>query len=68
MAVTSQQSAYSRVGEIMVTDWKVAGLLKASTVKPILATVERSLITRTLGKLREPDLTRLREGLRVILG
>ena len=49
MAITSQQSTYSRVGEVMVTDWKAAGLLKASTVKPILTTVERSLITRNLG-------------------
>lgn len=35
-AITSHQSVRSRFGEIVVTDVNSAGLLKASTIKPIL--------------------------------
>src|SRR5258706_8119051 len=48
MAITSQLSGYSRIGDVAVADWKAAGLLKASTIKPILTTVERSLVIKKL--------------------
>ena len=68
MAVTSHLSGYPRIGEVVVSDWKAAGLLKASTIKPILTTIEKSLIIRTLGKLGLQDLTALRDALMIILG
>jgi mRNA interferase MazF len=39
MAITGRLSG-SRIGEVIVNDWKAAGLLKASTIKPILTTIE----------------------------
>ena len=68
MAITGRLSGYSRIGEVSVSDWKSAGLLKASTIKPILTTIEKSLIIRTLGHLRQEDLLTLNEALTVILG
>lgn len=68
MAITGRLSNYSRIGEVSVRDWKAAGLLKASTIKPILTTIERSLIIRTLGQLGSKDLISLRDGLEAILG
>jgi mRNA interferase MazF len=68
MAITGHLSGYPRIGEVIVSNWKEAGLLKASTIKPILTTVEKSLIIRTLGKLSQPDIVALRDILNVILG
>lgn len=68
MAVTSQVSGYYRIGEVVVTDWKAAALLKASTIKPILATIEKSLIIRRLGRLSPGDLSAVEDALRIILG
>jgi mRNA interferase MazF len=68
MAITGRMSSYSRTGEVIVSDWKGAGLLKASTIKPILTTIEKSLIIRALGKLKQEDLLTLKAALTVILG
>lgn len=68
MAVTGHLSSYPRIGEVILNDWKAAGLLKASTIKPILTTVEKSLVIRTLGQLRGPDVSVLKDALRMILG
>lgn len=68
MAVTGHLSGYPRIGEVVVSDWKEAGLLKASTVKPILTTVEKPLIIRTLGQLRQRDLSALKDALKMVLG
>lgn len=68
MAVTGHLSGYPRIGEAIVSDWQAAGLLKASTLKPILTTVEKSLVIRTLGELSHKDHTALRDVLRIILG
>jgi len=68
MAITAQTSAYSRLGEVVVTDWKAASLLKPSTVKPILTTIQKSLIIRTLGRFSERDLQALQDALRTLIG
>ena len=68
MAVTSQFSSYSRLGEVVVADWKMAGLLKASIIKPILTTIEKVLVIRTLGRLERDDLSGLRDALIRIIG
>jgi mRNA interferase MazF len=51
-----------------VKDWQEAGLLKPSLIKPIVATVEKSLVLKILGQLSEGDRQSLRETLRLILG
>jgi len=55
MAVTSQVRATTSVGEVFVTEWKRAGLLKPSVIKPVLTTVAKGLILRTLGQLEAAD-------------
>ena len=54
-AVTSRARETSRLGDWVVLGWKSAGLLKPSIVKPVLSTVDRELVLRRLGTLREED-------------
>jgi mRNA interferase MazF len=68
MAVTSQPPSGSRPGEVVVARWRDAGLLKPSVIKPVLATVERGLVIRKLGRLESEDLERLRAALGVVMG
>lgn len=68
MAVTSQVRATTGVGEVVVSDWQRAGLLKASVIKPVLTTVEKGLILSTLGQLEPADQSTLRNTLRLIIG
>lgn len=67
MAITSRVSGYPRLGEVIVGNWKDAGLLKPSTIKPILTTIEKSLVVRTLGQLAGEDISVLKRALAVIL-
>ena len=46
--------------EIILANWKTAGLLKPSAVKPILSSFETNLVRRELGKLSSVDLKALR--------
>jgi mRNA interferase MazF len=68
MAVTSQVRPAAGVGEVAVQRWKEAGLLKPSVLKPLLATVERGLLIRKLGRLKEQDRDALQRALKAILG
>jgi mRNA interferase MazF len=69
MAVTSQIAGPANpAGEIPITDWRKAGLLKASLIKPVFATIERGLILRKLGDLQEADKQALRRALSEVLG
>jgi mRNA interferase MazF len=68
MAVTSQVPAVPRFGEVVLADWRCAGLLKPSVLKPVVFTVERPLIVKSLGQLQPPDERALRESLAAILG
>jgi mRNA interferase MazF len=53
---------------MQVTDWKDAGLLKPSTVKPVIATIQQSLVIRRLGRLKEADQAALKRALAAIVG
>ncbi len=68
MAITSRLHQVNRLGEKMVDDWQSAGLLKPSVFKPILATIENTLILRKLGSLKTEDHRILRQILQDILG
>ena len=68
MAITSQVGLRLSFGESRVTEWKKAGLIKPSVVKPILTTVEKKLILRRLGRLQPADQQALRQSLQSILG
>jgi mRNA interferase MazF len=67
LAVTSQVRAVGGVGEAAIDKWKDAGLLRPSVLKPVLATIDRSLMLRTLGRFDE-DRAALRKVLGEILG
>jgi mRNA interferase MazF len=68
LAITSQVRPGAGIGEVAVAQWKEAGLLKASVLKPVVATIERGLVLRKLGRLQEEDRRALRGVLDVILG
>jgi mRNA interferase MazF len=68
MAITSQVRTPIGVGEGEVVEWKKAGLLKASVIKPVLTTIERGLVQKILGRLEQSDRDELRSALQVILG
>ena len=55
MAVTGQQPSTLTVGEVQVQDWKSAGLLKPSILKPVLTTIEPALVLKKLGRLTPHD-------------
>ncbi|HEY0546213.1 MAG TPA: type II toxin-antitoxin system PemK/MazF family toxin [Pyrinomonadaceae bacterium] len=68
MAVTSQMKTVQAVGEVILEEWKQAGLLKASIIKPVLTTVEKRLVIRRLAKLQQKDRKALQQALKLILG
>jgi len=73
MAVTSQlrptpAKSGRGWGEVWLADWRAAGLLKPSAVKPVFATLEQSLIIRRLGALAIADSDALRVAIGEIIG
>jgi mRNA interferase MazF len=68
MAITSQLRASAAYGEVWLSDWQAAGLLKPSAVKPVIATLEARLIIRTLGTLAEGDAQALRKAIGEMIG
>lgn len=68
MPITSQLRGSGEFGEVILEDWKSAGLLKPSAVKPVLATFERALVRKTLGRLSTRDQQRLRECIEALFG
>ena len=68
MALTSQVRPAPTVGEVAVTHWQAAGLLKPSVIKPLVTTVEASIVLRQLGTLHPDDVAALRKVLAAILG
>ncbi len=51
MAVTSQLRAALSIGDVWLTEWRSAGLLKPSAAKPVLFTFEKALILKRVGRL-----------------
>jgi len=68
LAVTSQARPQAALGEAAVARWKEAGLLRPSVLKPVVATLERGLVLRKLGRLEGEDLQALRKVIGEILG
>jgi len=67
MAVTSQIKSTMAFGEITIGNWRQAGLVKPSMIKPVLTTIEEKLILKQLGSLGEDDQKALRDCLSIIL-
>jgi mRNA interferase MazF len=67
MAITSQFHSPSGFGEIPVSQWQAANLLKPSAIKPVFATIEQSLIVKDLGKLQTAEQAALRQMIAMVL-
>ena len=59
MAITSQLSSSITFGELPVTDFSSAGLIKPSVIKPVISTIEKSLVIKKLGQLQNSDCQNL---------
>lgn len=59
LAVTSQIRSPLGFCEALLADWRAAGLIKPCAFKPVVATIENSLVIRTLGGLAADDLKTL---------
>ncbi len=68
VSVTSRTGRPPGVGDVMIEEWRDAGLLKTSLIKPVFATIEQALILRRLGTLQDKDMTTLRQTLQEVLG
>jgi mRNA interferase MazF len=68
MAITSQMRPAGTTFDVQIQEWKEARLLKPSVIKPIIATIEQSLILRRFGRLRARDQDLLQQTLATILG
>jgi mRNA interferase MazF len=67
MAVTSQLRLSPTLGEVWLRDWKAAGLLKPSAVKPVFATLQQTLMILQLGTLTAFDRATLKNAIDQIL-
>ena len=68
MAITSQVRIPLGFGEAMVGEWQVAGLVKASVLKPVFTSIEQGLVVRAMGRLSAVDIKTLREVLGDVVG
>ena len=68
IAITSQLHATPTLGDVWLSYWQDAGLLKPSAVKPVIATLEQGLVRRRLGSLHRADQAALRTALTQIIG
>ncbi len=53
---------------MIVQDWQEAGLLKPSAIKPVITTIEKNLIIKIMGRLKDNDQKTLQESVKKILG
>lgn len=68
IAVTSQANPATSFGEMTITEWQAAGLIKPSIIKPVLTTIDRTLAIKKLGQLQNLDRQTLHNLLQTILG
>jgi len=67
LALTSQPGTTYAFGGTSLSNWKGAGLLKPSVFKPILATIEKSLVIQKMGRLHASDQKTLQQVLKTII-
>ena len=68
MAVTSQLRPSPAFGEVWIGEWREAGLIKPSAIKPVFATIEQRMVVRELGTLRADDRDKLKEAIKEVVG
>ena len=55
MAVTSRIREIQSFCDVIIKEWKQAGLIKESAIKPMIITIEKDLILAKLGQLQKQD-------------
>jgi mRNA interferase MazF len=56
--ITSQVEALRLLGDVILADWKVAGLLHPSLLRMAkVTTIDERLVDKTIGRLSERDMT-----------
>lgn len=68
MAITSQVRPPLGYGEALVDDWRPAGLIKVSVLKPVFSTIEQRLVLRVMGHLSATDMQTLERLLEKVIG
>lgn len=68
MAITSQIKMPLPLGEHLITEWAAAGLLKPSVIKPIITSLEKPLVLKSLGHLQTVDQHSLETILQQVIG
>jgi mRNA interferase MazF len=68
IAITSRVKEQLEFGEMPISEWNMAGLLKPSVVKPIITTLEKVLVLRQLGTLQDGDKQELNYLIKNIIG
>jgi mRNA interferase MazF len=56
------------LGEVWISQWQSAGLLKPSAIKPVFASIEQRLVIRQLGVLQSDDQVALRKAIQAMIG
>jgi len=67
IAVTSQINNVIEIGECLIIDWQKAGLMKLSSIKSAISTIEKALILKNLGKLSDRDMYSMNNALSKLL-
>ncbi len=67
MAITSQTKMFFEIGECLIRNWKEAGMLKPSAIKPAISTIEQKLVLKKLGVLSTDDLASVNNTLKELL-
>jgi mRNA interferase MazF len=67
LAVTSHIRDPLTYGEALIVDWKQAGLIKPSLFKPLIATVDQSIVLKKMGFLGAADQLKLKGLLQSVL-
>ncbi len=55
------------IGDYLISDWQIAGLLFPSVVTGVIRTIKQSMIQRQLGSMSSRDMDAVEDNLRVIL-
>jgi mRNA interferase MazF len=67
MAITSQTAKTYGRGECHIEEWKKAGLLKPSSIKPAISTIEKQLVLKKLGNISSNDFVLMENALKELL-
>lgn len=64
LALTGQPQADPAID---LQDWRSAGLLKPTWIKPLIATVSSSVVVRRLGRITSADKANVRKAMKILI-